>query len=922
MKTLFKVLGALVALVLLALILLPVLLKDSLVESLKEEVNKNLNAEVNFGDFDLSLISTFPDLKFSIKDVQVSGVDTFKGIQLLNIALLETEVDLMSVIGGDEMKINNFGIDGLDARIIVLEDGTANYDIAPESEEVEEEEEEESSEETSFNLNLKKYYFRNINLVYEDREADMYAEIKELNHEGNGDFSMDDFILNTITSIKSLTYKMDGIAYLNKVNLNSKFDIGMDMVNSKYSFDQNTISLNDLDLNFDGFVAMPTDDIEMDLSFNAPSTDFKTTLSLIPAVYMRDFEQLKTAGSFKLQGMAKGTYTDESLPAFDLALQVDDAMFQYPELPSKVDQIQVDLKVSNPGGSEDNTVIDLKQFAMKVAENPINMNLYMTNPVSDPNMKGLLQSQFNLASLGEVIPLEEGENYQGSVTADLNFEGKLSSIEEERYDEFNATGKLILLDYLYEDSTLGCDVLLKKAYLNFSPNDLDLSTFELQMGKSDLKGSGKISNYLPYYFHDSTLLAGLNLQSEFMDIDELMGPETEETTEEEAVEGTESESDAVEDSAYVIEVPSNIEFSLKMNVKKMLYDGMEIENTQGMISTKNAVAYLDKFRMETLGGAIVMNGSYDTRDIEKPSVDFKLDIQKLDVPMSFETFNTVKKLAPIAESATGAFSTELDFVCILDQNMEPLMNTLTGGGKMQTHNVVIDGSQTLKKAAKVLKNDKYAKIDLENVNISYEFKDGRLFIEPFDIKWADSKANISGSNGFDMSLDYLIKMEIPSDDLGSAFAEASSMLADQAKSAGLNIGGGDKVKMNLKITGTADDPMIRPVLAGTDKASLKDAAKDELLKQKAELEKKAREEAERLKKEAEEKARQEAERLKKEAEEKAKKEAERLKKEAEERARKEAERLKKEAEEKAKKEAEQKLKEKGSEELKNLLKKR
>jgi len=313
-----------------------------------------------------------------------------------------------------------------------------------------------------------------------------------------------------------------------------------------------------------------------------------------------------------------------------------------------------------------------------------------------------------------------------------------------------------------------------------------------------------------------------------------------------------------------------------------------------------------------------MSGAYNTQNMKEPKVDFDLDIAKMNLSKSFETFNTVQKLAPIAESSKGAFSTNLKFVCVLDQKMEPIMNTLTGGGKLKTHSVILDGSTTLKKAAKVLKNDKYSTLKLEDVNISYAFRDGRVYVEPFDIKWADSKANVSGSNGFDMTLDYLVKMEVPSKDLGSAFAEASSAIASQAKSAGLNIGAGDKVKMDLKIGGTASDPSIKPVLAGTDKTSLKDAAKDELLKQKAELEKKAKEEAERLKKEAEQKAKEEAAKLKNEAE----KEAERLKKEAEEKARKEAERLKKEAEEKAKKEAEQKLKEEAKEGLNNLLKKR
>lgn len=912
MKTLFKVLGGLIILVVLAIVLVPVLLKDTLIEKVKEQINENLNAEVSFGDFDLSLISTFPDLKFSIQELNIAGVDSFSGVNLLNMRLLEAEVDLMSVIKGEEIKIKKFGIDGLDANIQVLESGLANYDSAPASEETPVEE--EASESTPFNLALETYYFRDINLIYNDQSSDMCAEIVELNHEGNGDFSLENFILKTTTAVKSMTYKMDGLSYLKGASLDSKFDIEMDMLNSKYLFSENFVKINGLQINFDGFVAMPAEDIDMDLSFSAPSTSFKDILSLIPAVYMSDFESVKTQGKFSFSGAAKGLYTETNLPSFNVDLIVNDAMFQYPDLPSKVENIEIDLHVNNPGGSEDNTVIDLKNFSMKLAENPVNMNLFLKRPISDPEMKGMVQTQLNLASLGDVVPLEEGETYQGSLTADVNFEGKLSSIEQERYEEFDATGRAILLDFLYEDSTLGYDVLLKKAYLDFSPNELELSTFEVLLGKSDLKGSGKVSNYLPYYFHDSVLNAGLSLESQMMDIDELMGPEVEEEAEAEEASAESEEAD----SAYVIEVPRNIDFKLKLAVAQMLYDGLEISNTTGGIQTHDGVTKLKDFGMEMLSGKIIVNGSYSTQNLKSPAVDFDLDIQKFGLAQSFDAFNTVKKLAPIAESAKGAFSTSLKFVCLLDEKMEPVMNSLTGGGKLKTHQVVLDGSKTLKKAAKELKNDKYAKLNLDDANISYEFKDGRVFVDPFDIKWADSKANVSGSNGFDNTLDYLVKMDIPSKDLGSAFSEASSVLSKQAKSSGLNIGSGDRVEMDLKIGGTTDDPSIKPVLAGAKGDNLKDAAKAELEKQKAELEKRAKEEAAKLKKQAE----AEALKLKKEAEERAKKEADRLKKEAEAKAKKEAERLKKEAEEKAKKEAEQKLKEKGKEGLNNLLKKR
>ena len=68
---------------------------------------------------------------------------------------------------------------------------------------------------------------------------------------------------------------------------------------------------------------MPEEDIDMDITFKTTKTDFKTLLSLIPAIYMKDFEDVKTSGKLALNGFAKGTYNDSILPAFDFIIYAE-----------------------------------------------------------------------------------------------------------------------------------------------------------------------------------------------------------------------------------------------------------------------------------------------------------------------------------------------------------------------------------------------------------------------------------------------------------------------------------------------------------------------------------------------------------------------------------------------------------------------
>ena len=481
MKKIFKALGILIVVVIVLLVALPFLFKGKIAEMIRQHMDDQLTAKVELADLDLSLISTFPDFKLELKGIKVTGKGQYEGVALAEIGLIETHLDLMSVVNGDQMKIKSVGIADASFHVIVdvIESDTlANYDIVkPSVEKTEEETEEVSTEESApFSMSVSSYYMRNINVIYDDRVGDMYAEIKNFTHEGSGDFTLDNFLLETQTNIEELTFKMEGMRYLKKAKFDVKFDTEIDMVNSKYTFKENHFGINDLMLHFEGYVALPDEKTtELDLSFNTEKTTFKSVLSLIPAVYMTDFETIKTDGNVALDGMAKGKMVGDLLPAFNLNLKVDNGRFQYPDLPKSAENINIDLNVKNPGGSVDNTVVNLKKFHVELADNPIDMRMLVKTPVSDADIDGNIKMDIDLASLADVMPTENGEEYKGKVSADINLKGKVSTLEAEDYENFDANGSMILEGIVYNDPSLGYPVLLNMADFQFTPQAIEMA---------------------------------------------------------------------------------------------------------------------------------------------------------------------------------------------------------------------------------------------------------------------------------------------------------------------------------------------------------------------------------------------------------------------------------------------------------------
>jgi hypothetical protein len=371
-------------------------------------------------------------------------------------------------------------------------------------------------------MTLKKLEIKNAYILYDDAAADMSALLDNMNFTLSGDFTADDFLLQTLTEIERLSVTSAGVAYFNKVKTRIKVDMDANMPNMKFVFKENEFAFNELSLGLDGFVSMPKDDIDMDLKFKANQTEFKNILSLVPGVYTADFKDVKTSGQLALDGYAKGIYNDTKLPAFGVKLLIKDAKFQYPSLPKSATNIQVDLVVDNKTGDPDATVVDLNKFHVELGGNPIDATMHLTTPVSDANINAAVLAKINLASMKDVVPMEKGDDLNGMIVADVKMKGRMSAIEKEKYEEFDASGSLAITDKNYKTASLSYPTQINKLTFLFNPKTVDLSEFDAKVGKSDIQLQGKIENFLQYALQDSLLKGAFALKSNLMDINELM----------------------------------------------------------------------------------------------------------------------------------------------------------------------------------------------------------------------------------------------------------------------------------------------------------------------------------------------------------------------------------------------------------------
>ena len=760
MKKALKIAGITVGVILILLLVLPFAFQGKIEKIVKQEGNKMLNAQFDFSALNISLLRNFPSASVTLEDFYLKGTGAFENDTLIQAGELTAAVNLFSLFGDSGYDISKIIIEDTKVKAIVLEDGKPNWDVMKASAE-EDTVQETSAESSPFRIKLKRLSVKDLSVSYDDRQAGMYAAIENLRATCSGDFGSERTLVDLELKTPALTYRTGGVPFLNRAALEADMNVDADLVNNKFTLQDNSISLNAIKLNIDGWAAMQKDGVGMDIKLNTNEVGFKELLSLIPAIYAKDFQDLKTDGKASLTAFAKGTLTQEQMPQFEVALNVENAMFRYPSLPAGVDGINISATVKNPGGNIDATEVTINPFDFTLAGNPFSLKAIVKTPTSDPDLQATAKGTLDLGKIKDVYPLED-MSFNGTIQADMNLAGKLSYIEKEQYDKMKAEGSIRLNGMKLNMKDLPT-VAIQRSTFSFSPRYLQLSETTVNLGNNDVTLDSRFENYLGYALKGSTLKGSLNISSNHLNLNDFMSTDTTAVQAQATADTT-----ATTSSTGAIRIPENLDFNMQANLKEVLFDKMKLENVNGTLLVKNGTIDMRNLSFNTMGGSITANGAYSAPKASQPHLNAGFDMKNIGFAQAYQELGLVQQLAPIFKGLKGNFSGNLQIDTPLNENMSPVMQKVQGSGNLSTKDLSLSGVKFIDQVADIVKKPSMKEIEVKDLNLGFEIKDGRVNTQPFDLKLGDYTMNLSGSTGLDQNIDYTGKITLPSGGIGSA----------------------------------------------------------------------------------------------------------------------------------------------------------
>ncbi len=774
MRKVLKITGFALLTILILLIVAPFVFESQLKDLVKKTMNDNLDAQVDFEDIDLSMFRSFPKATLVIENLSIINKAPFKGdtLALGEEVILEMSVKELFKSSDEPKRIDRLKLNNAYINIKVDSLGTANYDIAIADTT------NTSSQGRPFRLDLKHYEINNSRVKYDDRSTKVNLDVENLNHEGNGDFSLDQSQLDTYSeALVSLDY--DGVNYLNQntVILDAVFQ--MDLATGKYTFLENEAIVNQLPLTFDGYVQVNEDDTEMDLTFKTPSSDFKNFLAVIPEIYAKNIENVETNGDFVVNGRIFGKVDERYIPKMNIKVNSSNASFKYPDLPKSVQDINLDLEVLNDSGLAEETYININNATFRIDQDKFTAKGNISNITENMLVDLAIKGTMNLANLSKAYPLDLEQDLNGILTADIKTSFDMNSIEKEQYQNVKSSGTATIRDFRYASPEIPNEVKIANASMNFNQGNVNVPDLKLTTGKTDINASGNLQNLIGFLFTNQQLKGNFQVQSNMFSVNDFMVAETEEiTTKDEA---GKSKTVAKTTGKEAVKVPSFLDMELRFNANTVLYDDLELKNAKGLLVIRDETARLQDVTTSIFNGSIGVNGLVSTKSTT-PVFEMDLNLNSLDIASSFNGLELMQNLAPLARALEGKIQSTLNLKGNLNDDFTPQLASIAGNAlaEILTAEINPEKAALLAKLDSQLNFINFEDIDLSQLKTKLTFNDGKVQIAPFDFNIKGIKFQVSGSHGFDMSMDYNLNLDVPAKYLGTDVSSSLGKLSGES----------------------------------------------------------------------------------------------------------------------------------------------
>jgi uncharacterized protein YhdP len=803
-----------VAVVVLSLTISVFLFKDKIINQFIREANKQLNTPVKVGKMEVSLWTSFPKISIVMKDVYVE--DSHPGqYPLLTAGEISFQLSLIDV-WREQYIVQGLRIRDSETYLKIDSKGENNYTIAKDNG--------TTSGGGSVSFELHQVSLQNTTVNYNDQAAEQQHTYKSTN------------LLASIQTIKDIYHiEASGELTTEKINVNNKsFLAGKSFqIDSKLVYDDinKLLTINPSLLNLNGAAFTVSGEYKwkeknlVDITTAGKETDIQTLLSFLPESIRKNFAKYQSKGDVYFNSKLKGEISSKRSPSLSIEFGFNNITVFHPEYKSRIERASVTGFFTSSEMMDGSAgVLVLKNINGTLNSEPFAANLIIrdfTNPDVICDFKGRVDAG---ALLG-FYPVENISNVSGALLADVSFKGRIELLKKRTTAQKASTqGTVDLQNIAFDYGPDKIPLQNLRGNLQFSNNDLALSSVSGKLGNSDFTFNGFFKNIITFLlFENQPIGIETDLKSNYLDVNQLFAIGF----------GTPATG---KDQHYEFTISRNINLNFNCDVRELRYKRFHANNLKGDLLVKNEMAVSRNITFDAMGGDMAFSGIVDAKN--KKAIDvvstFKLNGIYLDsIFYVFENFNQdfIQD-----KHLKGQTSADVNLEMVLNPNLRLFQETLVGDISATIKNGELNNFEPMKKLNRYLNDEGLSSLRFSDLKNDIHIENKTIYIPQMEVRTNVTSLKVSGTHTFDQRIDYHVIAPLRNN---------KNVNLTEAKEA-LEEDGSGQSKLLLKITGTTDDyrvsydtEAVKKKIAGDLKKEvqeLREVFKNKGTKQKKELE--------------------------------------------------------------------------------------
>lgn len=718
------------------------LFQDKIVESVKNEINKTLNAEIKVDKIEFSLISNFPNASVNLENVVgfESANYTDTPDTLFSFKEFSLSFDFWYVVQ-DNFILESIHLTEGFVNLEIDKRGEGNYLIV----------QPDSSSNGPFYLNLESVHLNNCTVKFRDFRRNDHYDFFFPEISANGKFTDKDLssALYGHTRVNALV--LDGTNYL--TGESGRVDVGIE-----YDFESDVFQISrgfvKLRNQYDFAVKGRSAPGSYNYSFIATNLDLNQTETLIPRKFIAFTNTYELKGLAKLELRLKSD-RKQAHPHITGKFDVKDGAFI-----NKVSKAGATIQKAK-GRLDFGKMANLETAQLWVDE--ISFSTPLASVTGSFSMSNFLRPWYRIKAKGKVDLLqlteiaEFGDDFGMSGIADLNVQlsglihdidtltnADLRSIKGQGSVTLNETN--IHIRDMPSLTDISCQMKVNQKIAI-------IESLSGNAGNTIVEGEVKLSNWMRFIIDQNERMdiwGDLNL-GDFATSDWISG----------------------EDSDQDIDLPDYLSFSGHIKASSLTHELTHLKNIETTINYYPKVLKITDAKFESFNGVIganlrlaryrngfVVNGSFET--------------QNVDVSDLLSNYNNFGQTAVTGEQLKGDLNSEASFYIETDAKFNMNLPTMKLDGELQLLNGRLIENKLLTSIPKEIESNKivdlFVNLDafekrLHNIKFDtitnyISIRDENIHIPKMHIISSALDIDIAGNHRFDNTFDYYMNFNL------------------------------------------------------------------------------------------------------------------------------------------------------------------